>query len=90
MDGFLADHHGAREQPGEGIGQVLLGTPVGDGHQVVRAALLVDLVVGELPEPRHDLDRGGLANGFLDIGQVTGQKLFDHVSIRPCRTDNPH
>jgi hypothetical protein len=96
VDRFLADHDGAGQEGAECFGEVLLGQPVGVRHQVVRSALLVDLVRGELTEAGHDLGRGGLAEGLLHVGRVAGEKLVDgfrvvdHDSIRARPTDNPH
>ncbi len=92
---FLADHDRAGQERAERLGEVLLGEPVGVGHQVVRSALLVDLVRGELPEARHDLGRGRLTDRFRHVGRVLCEKLvdgfvvFDHPSMRARPTDNP-
>lgn len=92
---LLADHDGAGQQLGQHLGEIQLGLAVGVRHQVVRAALLVDLVGGELTEARHDLRGRRLADRFFDIGRVPGEKLFDgfvffdHGSMRARATDNP-
>lgn len=94
VDGLLADDHGAGEQGGEGLGEPDLGEAVGRGDQVVRAGLLVDVVVGELPEARHDLGGRRLPDGLGDVVEVAVEEspqfgeMFDHVSIRPCRADS--
>lgn len=93
MHRFFSYDHGAGEQCGECFRQLLLGEPVGHRHEVVRPALLDDIALGELPEPRHDLGRRGLAEGFFDIGDATYEKVFDrfdHASMRARRTDNPY
>lgn len=89
MDGFLPDDDRAGQQRGQRAGQMLLGELVGDGHQIVGAGLLDDLVHGELPEPGRDLGRGGLADRFFDIGQVMGEKVIDHASIEARASDIP-
>ncbi len=89
VHGLLADHDGAGEQRRERGGEVFLGEPVGDGHQVVRPVLLDDLAGGQLPEPRHDLGRGRLADRLFDLGHLElVQQIFDHVSIEPRVTDS--
>lgn len=93
---LLADDDGTGQEGAEGFREVLLGEAVGVGHQVVRSALLVDLVRGELTEAGHDLGRGGLADRLLNVGRVAGEKLvdgflvFDHGSMRARTTDKPH
>ncbi len=78
---FLADHEGAGQQGGEGVGEVPLGQAVGVRHEVVRAGLLVDLVLREPAEARHDLGRGRLADRILHVGRVTREKPFDGLRL---------
>lgn len=95
MDRLLADDDRAGQQLGERLGEVLLGLAVGVRDQVVRAALLVDLVRGQLPEARHDLGGGRLPDRFFDVGRAAREKLvdgfdvFDHGSMTTRATDNP-
>lgn len=84
---LLAHHHGAGQQLGESVGQMLLGLPVGDGHQVVRALLLHDLVGGELPVARHDLVGDRRADRLLHRAEITGEKFIDHAFIESCLSD---
>ncbi len=88
---LLADHDGAGQQRAERPGEVLLGPSVGVGHQVVGAALLVDLVRGEPAPARHDFQSSGLADGFLHVGGAPSEKLvdgfrvYDHVPHKNMR-----
>lgn len=77
---LLADDHRAGQEAGEGRGEVFLGKAVGGGDEVVRTALLDDLVCGELPVARHDLGGGRCADRRLDLGQVPGKEVIDHDS----------
>ena len=79
-DGLLADHLGPGQQRAQLMGQVLLGQPVGDRHQVLRAALLAHLVPGELPEAGHDLGVGRAAHRFVHGRRELGPVLHVQVS----------
>ncbi len=74
---LLADDHRAGQQGAEVLGEPQFGEAVGVRHQVVGAALLVDLVRGEVAEAGQDLGRGGLADRFLHVGRAAGEKLVD-------------
>jgi hypothetical protein len=89
VHGLLADHDGAGEQGRQRRGQVLLGEAIRGRHQVVRTALLDDLVRGELPEARHDLGGCGLADRLLHGSEVAIQKVIDHASSQSHPSDIP-
>ncbi len=62
-------------RPGCGSGpaafrHALFGEPVGGGDEVVRAGLLDHVVLGELPEARHDLGGRRLPDGLGDVVEV--------------------
>ncbi len=86
VDGLLADDDRAGQQPGQGSGEVLLRQPVGGGDQVVRAALLDDLVCGQLTVARHDLGGGRCPDRRFHLGHRPGvpggpvQEVIDHDS----------
>lgn len=96
---LLADHDGAGQQGAQFTGQIFLGEPVGRGHEVVRAALLGDVTLGELPEAGHHLCGGSGAHGALHLGDPVYEKVvdafrrclcFDHASMRARSTDNAY
>ncbi len=86
VHGLLADDDRAGKQPGQRRGEVLLGEPVGGGDQVVGAALLDDLVRGQLAVAREDLGGGRRPDRPLDLGSRPGvpggpvQEVIDHGS----------